>query len=60
VALCDWWPEIYGGLQLVTGAWCPGAVKAPTVPSEPPEVLALHQLGTMLTFMVPQLSCNRM
>ena len=24
LSLRDWWPQIYGELQLVTGAWCPG------------------------------------
>jgi hypothetical protein len=43
--LCDWWPQIYGELQLVTVAWCPGTGKAITVPSESPGLRALVQQG---------------
>jgi len=49
--LCHRWPQM-GVLQLVTGAWCPGAGKAPTVPSRSPGLLALVQPRTRLPFMV--------
>ena len=39
-------------LWLVTGDWCPGAGKAPTIPSGSLGLLALGQLGTMLPFTV--------
>lgn len=41
-------------LWLVTGAWCLGSGKAPTVLSGTPGPLALVQPGTMLPFTVPQ------
>ena len=40
------------GLQLVTGAWCPGADKAPTTPSESPGLLSLVQLRTRILLKV--------
>lgn len=41
-----------GTLRLVTGAWCPGADKAPTFPLGSPELLALAQPRTRLPLTV--------